>query len=443
MALTTLAPAVGDSVSGLVTLTFGSVDGNESLRQLVSSNRGSLQTAKLFALHPAYGNLFDNVQASLPKNRQDGITNVGIVHTSDDLTSTSAVGDSIGLAALAGFYALAYGADYDVIIATGAVIWADTDFDIELNCSHADLKVKIQTIENAIGLHVGAFKNLGGKRPKCLILLPGGRQADIENLTDWSIASARMQSMGGILEYRFFRRGSALQKYFSGTDDGTSNRRAPDRWMQRRFAWALALGCAAIVGILATSLQSHRNQSDPLPPDPPTPCTFCPPDDLAAKPLSVGDLHKALAYPPLKQEIERLRGEDSYLSNPHCRSRMGSGLDDYATWETDNTGSPRDASIPAPCLTWPEAEAVARFASRLSGKSYTLPTEAQWATIVRQGKAVPGRSEWLAGCKGAEPCNLHPSGQDDGGKATVEQVSRFERSEYRVFRLVRNAGDQR
>lgn len=73
-----------------------------------------------------------------------------------------------------------------------------------------------------------------------------------------------------------------------------------------------------------------------------------------------------------------------------CYIEHASGHSDYragASWR--NPGFHQDKNEPVVCVSWNDAQAYAKWLSRLSDRHFRLPSEAEWEYAARAGSATP------------------------------------------------------
>ena len=87
-------------------------------------------------------------------------------------------------------------------------------------------------------------------------------------------------------------------------------------------------------------------------------------------------------------------------------------LDSGAAW--DRPGYPQDDGHPATCVSWEDAEAYVHWLSRLTGRHYRLPSEAEWEYAARASTDTP--RFW--GTNGQAAC-AHANGADARLRATL------------------------
>jgi len=87
-------------------------------------------------------------------------------------------------------------------------------------------------------------------------------------------------------------------------------------------------------------------------------------------------------------------------------------LDSDRSWHSP--GYPQDGRHPATCVSWEDADAYVRWLSRLTGRRYRLPSEAEWEYAARARTVTP--RFW--GADGQAAC-AHANGADARLRATV------------------------
>lgn len=81
-------------------------------------------------------------------------------------------------------------------------------------------------------------------------------------------------------------------------------------------------------------------------------------------------------------------GTGGYGYNPahrpkHARGEQFDGRDPRYSWQ--NPGFPQDDNHPVVNVTWNDAQALAQWLSKVEGRNYRLPTEAEWEYAARAG----------------------------------------------------------
>ena len=91
------------------------------------------------------------------------------------------------------------------------------------------------------------------------------------------------------------------------------------------------------------------------------------------------------------EQFSRFVGATGYRPNARCREwvdgRWTIGTD--ADWQRDSSGKIRAARQPVGCVSWHDAKAYTIWLSRISGRSYRLPSEVEWEYAARGGSEAP------------------------------------------------------
>ena len=151
-----------------------------------------------------------------------------------------------------------------------------------------------------------------------------------------------------------------------------------------------------------TFLMSDPDDAD----DPQHAVTLTKPFDVAAYPVTVGQFAAFVAATAYRTDAERSgRGAGQAIDE---RSSWLPGI----TWQTAATGRPDD--VPATVVSWNDANAFCRWATRTVGRPVRLPTEAEWEYACRAGTpgdynvdgAAPNDLGWFAGNSGDRPFDV-------------------------------------
>lgn len=121
------------------------------------------------------------------------------------------------------------------------------------------------------------------------------------------------------------------------------------------------------------------------------------------QPFAIGRTHVT------RQQFDSF-ARDTKLATGGCQvyRKTGWGFDAKAGWHAP--GFAQDDNHPAVCVSWSEAQAYVEWLSRKTGRSYRLPTEAEWEYAARGGS--PDIRYW-----GAEPQCAFANAADDATRS--------------------------
>ena len=103
-----------------------------------------------------------------------------------------------------------------------------------------------------------------------------------------------------------------------------------------------------------------------------------------AKPFAIGVYEITHGeYARFVQETNHTSGDDS------CVVNEGNGWEERVGRSWRNLAFPQTPRHPVVCISWDDAIAFASWLSRISGRSYRLPSAAEWEHATRAGTSTP------------------------------------------------------
>jgi formylglycine-generating enzyme required for sulfatase activity len=112
--------------------------------------------------------------------------------------------------------------------------------------------------------------------------------------------------------------------------------------------------------------------------------------DKAYKPVRSVRIGKAFALAKTEITLGQFAAfvsDSGYDAGNSCRIWTGSKWEDTAERNWRNPGFSQSESDPVACVNWEDASAYVRWLSQKSGKSYRLPSEAEWEYACRAGSS--------------------------------------------------------
>ena len=158
------------------------------------------------------------------------------------------------------------------------------------------------------------------------------------------------------------------------------------------------------------------------------------------------------------EQFSRFVGATGYRPNARCREwvdgRWTIGTD--ADWQRDSSGKIRAARQPVGCVSWHDAKAYTIWLSRISGRSYRLPSEVEWEYAARGGSEAPRWWGWNSfegvsisdACRNANVYDVSsarainfpwPHARCSDGYVAVAPVQSFLPNPYGLFDMIGNA----
>ena len=200
----------------------------------------------------------------------------------------------------------------------------------------------------------------------------------------------------------------------------------------KNIAW-VTLVAAGLMGCADRYLQAVRDADNDLPAGTIRDCAVCPEMQvIPAGTFVMGAPAGQLERLPWQDEISRLRitrespeveitlarpyalgrfevtrdqfaefvAATGHETQPHCLVWAGEwdASENHRSWR--DPGIPQRSDHPVVCVSKHDAEAYAGWLTELTGRRYTLPTEAQWEYAARAG----GATDYPWGAQGADAC---------------------------------------
>ena len=160
------------------------------------------------------------------------------------------------------------------------------------------------------------------------------------------------------------------------------------------------------------------------------------------------------------EQFSRFVGATGYRPNARCREwvdgRWTIGTD--ADWQRDSSGKIRAARQPVGCVSWHDAKAYTIWLSRISGRSYRVPSEVEWEYAARGGSEAPRWWGWnsFEGVSISDACtnaNVYdvssarainfpwPHARCSDGYVAVAPVQSFLPNPYGLFDMIGNVAE--
>jgi formylglycine-generating enzyme len=117
------------------------------------------------------------------------------------------------------------------------------------------------------------------------------------------------------------------------------------------------------------------------------------PDDQVNRDQPLRQVTIARSFALAKHEVTRgefdaFVGESGYSAGGGCNVYTGRGLEAQATKNWLDPGYRQTEQDPAVCVGWEDAQAYVKWLSLKTGRSYRLPSEAEWEYAARAGTAT-------------------------------------------------------
>ncbi len=117
-----------------------------------------------------------------------------------------------------------------------------------------------------------------------------------------------------------------------------------------------------------------------------------------------------------RDEFSVFVAETGYAVSSQCTVNTGGEWNSSAEHSWLNPAYTQFGDHPVTCVSWDDAQAFVRWLSQMSGKSYRLPSEAEWEFAARGGTSSPFSFD------AGDQCG-HANGMDAAGKAGLEGVT--------------------
>lgn len=154
-------------------------------------------------------------------------------------------------------------------------------------------------------------------------------------------------------------------------------------------------------------------------------------------------------YEITNSQFKKFIDSTNYKPGTNCRMWTGKtvelvkGLD----WRNPGYGKPIDDNEPVACVSWYDAKAYVEWLSDFSGKSYRLPSEAEWEYVARGGTDTlwAWGNDPDEGCKIANYYDQSAAGlrpwepaKCDDGQRIIAKVGQLEPNIFGVYDIIGN-----